>query len=171
MSSCQGNRLEQPFSQAMADALYGSAGYYTAHVRIGRNGDFYTAAASRLFAAVLANYTVNAWHSFAEPRQLQLLEYGGGQGELATSLLHQLQQRLPDVDIVYRIRDVSPRLQARQAEAVAKVSAESAQRLHEPPMRGVPTLIFGNELLDALPVERVRRTKSGWLQAYVGPFI
>jgi NADH dehydrogenase [ubiquinone] 1 alpha subcomplex assembly factor 7 len=159
---------EISFARLMLSALYGPDGYYTKHVRIGTSGaDFYTAAQSRLFAQTLARVAHRTWHSFGEPSRLQVVEFGGGQGELAAGLLFALSGLLPNVEVTYRIRDISKTLSSIQQTTVADVSEQAAQDLHLPPHMDIPTVIFGNELLDAFPFERVKRSDEGWLQAYV----
>ncbi len=150
-------------------ALYGDDGYYTRSVSIGGKGaDFYTAAQSPLFAETLANALTEQWNSWGRPTELQVVEYGGGQGELAAVLGPAL-VRLCSGEITYTLVDRSRRLQTLQASAVQDLRDEDT-RLHYhfgKPLTDVPTCIVANEVLDALPIERVRRDGGSWQQAYV----
>ncbi|WDL97464.1 SAM-dependent methyltransferase [Alicyclobacillus sp. ALC3] len=159
-------RDELSFGQFMELALYGDDGYYTRAVSIGGKGsDFYTAAQSPLFAQALANALTEQWDAWGQPTELQVVEYGGGQGELAAVLGPAL-VRLCSGTITYTLVDRSRRLQTFQANAVHDEDTRLHYHFGEP-RTDVPTCVVANEVLDALPVERVRRVGDSWQQAYV----
>ena len=160
------------FSQFMADALYGPNGYYTNFVNIGGDGaDFYTAALSPLFSSTLGRHVVDRWQHFGSPELLQVVEIGAGQGELAVGVCQWLEAVLPTaIEVHYVIVDVSSRLEQKQKQKLLGADGPSKSRIHFRwglPSEDLPTVVLANEVLDALPVERVRRTKLGWQQAYV----
>ncbi|MCL6599074.1 MAG: SAM-dependent methyltransferase [Alicyclobacillus macrosporangiidus] len=157
------------FGRYMELALYGKGGYYTESVRIGgAGGDFYTAAHIPLFAAILARAAAEAWEAFGRPAAWQVVEWGGGQGEMAEAMASALGSRLPDgVHVRYTLVDVSESLVQRQ-----RLRLEDGQRRvvfdWGQPAEELPTFAFANEVLDALPVERVRRAnRNRWEQADV----
>lgn len=166
-----------PFAAFMAEALYAPGlGYYAAGARkFGADGDFVTAPeVSPLFGACLARQVaevlagLRAAVAGAAP-PLTLVEYGAGSGALAVQVLQSLAElgELPDT---YAIVEVSAELRERQAAAVAALPPELAARVcwwqgHAPaPWRGV---LLANEVLDALPVERLRCTAAGLEQQFV----
>ncbi|GGI97009.1 SAM-dependent methyltransferase [Alicyclobacillus cellulosilyticus] len=163
-----------PFSAFMREALYGPEGYYARSVRIGADGDFVTAAASPLFAGVLARYIGKVWHRFGRPRRLQLVELGAGEGTLAEGLLRALADHLADGPevIVYVIIEASDVLRTRQEARLRPRPSPATGRpwiqVHwADPDPSLDTVLLANEVLDALPVERVRRTADGWERMWV----
>ncbi len=151
-----------PFARYMELALYAPGlGYYSAGARkFGAAGDFITAPElSPLFSRCLARQCAEVLEGLGG----SLLELGAGSGVMAADLLLALAERrcLPDE---YLILEVSADLKARQRETLAaRVPAllSRVRWLHALPesFRGV---ILGNELLDALPVERFRKTETGY---------
>ncbi|MCL6515353.1 SAM-dependent methyltransferase [Alicyclobacillus sp.] len=156
------------FGAYMAMALYGEGGYYTQSVRIaGADGDFYTASRFSLFARTMARVALRVWSDFGRPADWQVVEWGPGQGELARGIAKALDETLPPgVRVRYVLMEVSPRLADQQrmtlGDSVGRVSFHWGH-----PDPALPSFVIGNEVLDALPVERVRRTRGGWEQAVV----
>lgn len=145
------------FARYMELALYAPGlGYYAAGTqKFGSGGDFVTAPEiTPLFGRVLA-------HQFAEVLQAcggSILELGAGSGRLAADVLGEL-ARLGQLPDSYCILEVSPSLRARQRELLAPWG-DRVRWLDAMPadFRGV---VFGNELLDALPVHLLRWEAEG----------
>ncbi len=153
-----------PFSTFMRLALYAPGlGYYSAGARkFGPEGDFVTAPElTPLFARCLAAQVAEVLERCGGG---DVLEVGAGSGALAADLLAALGERgaLP---ARYRILEVSGELRERQRETLAARVPDHLGRcewLDSPapvPWRGV---LIGNEVLDALPVERFRVTREGF---------
>ena len=147
-----------PFSRFMELVLYTPQyGYYTggSH-KIGNNGDFITAPTlTPLFARTLA-------------RQLQELlpqttgniyEFGAGTGQLAADLLNNLSDGISR----YYIIEISPELAARQKDLIRTLAPQAAQKIVH--LSALPEtfdgIIIGNEVLDAMPVEIIRKDEGG----------
>ncbi len=163
-----------PFAAFMAEALYAPGfGYYAAGARkFGPAGDFITAPeVSPLFGDCLARQVAEVFGNLraAAGPPLTLVEYGAGSGALAVQVLQSLAElgELPDI---YAIVEVSAELRERQAEAVATLPPSLAARVcwwpghAAAPWRGV---LLANEVLDALPVERLRVGADGLEQCFV----
>ena len=163
-----------PFAAFMAEALYAPGlGYYAAGARkFGPAGDFITAPeVSPLFGDCLARQVAEVFGNLrvAAGPPLTLVEYGAGTGTLAVQVLQRLAElgELPDT---YAIVEVSAELRERQAEAVARLPPALASRVcwwpghAAAPWRGV---LVANEVLDALPVERLRIGGEGLEQRFV----
>ena len=150
-----------PFSRYMELALYQPQyGYYSggAH-KIGSGGDFVTAPVlTPLFARTLA-------------RQIEALlpqtggtvyEFGAGTGALAAELLNSLSGSLKR----YCIIEVSPNLAQRQREHIAAHAPEHAAKVSH--LSALPEsfdgVIIGNEVLDAMPIERIVQSADGSLK-------
>lgn len=150
------------FRDFMAFALYDEHhGYYaTREDRIGRGGDFYTSSSvSAHFGQLLAVQAVRTWEELGKPADFSVVECGAGTGHCAADLLAELENRFPDTfrATTYFISEISPALQKVQKERLArfdeKIRWESLESLAETPVEG---MLFSNELIDALPVHRVR---------------
>ncbi len=145
------------FERFMEMALYEPGlGYYSAGaIKLGAHGDFVTAPEiSPLFSRCLANQCAQVFDHVSEA---QILELGAGSGVMAADILNELaaQGRAPQR---YLILEVSADLRQRQRATVAQRAPEHLARvqwLEQLPenFRGV---VLGNEVLDALPVQRFR---------------
>lgn len=124
------------------------AAYYGRGPAIGAGGDFSTSVRFPAFRDAIVRLVEAA----GSPR---VVELGAGTGELARHVVGA-------TGIEYWTVDASPALRAKQAEAGARAVA----RVDEIP-RGAPTLVFGNEVLDALPVRRIVGGASGALEIHV----
>ncbi len=148
-----------PFARYMELALYTPGlGYYSGgSAKFGAGGDFVTAPQiSPLFGRVLAR-------QFAEVLKQTgggILELGAGNGLLAAQVLGEFDAL--GLDVPYSILEVSGDLRARQQESL-RPFAGGVRWLDNIPEHffGV---IFGNEVLDALPVHLVHWTESGPLE-------
>jgi SAM-dependent MidA family methyltransferase len=158
-----------PFARYMELALYAPGlGYYSAGARkFGRDGDFVTAPEiSPAFARCVATQCGDVLAALGGGA---IVELGAGTGSLAAGMLPALARdgRLPER---YCVLELSADLRERQRASLAALPPELAARvewLDAPPsaFRGV---VVANEVLDALPVERFRRTAGGVEQLGVG---
>jgi len=158
------------FSRFMELALYApSRGYYSGgQQKFGAAGDFITAPElGSLFARCLAQSCRQALAAVGEG---DILESGAGTGALAADLLLAL-ETLDSRPRRYLILELSAELRARQAETLKQKAPHLLGRVHwldalpDKDFRGV---VLGNELLDAMPVERFRVTATGLQQMQVG---
>ncbi len=150
-----------PFSEYMQRALYTPGlGYYSGPApKLGAEGDFVTAPErSPLFGQCLARQVAEVLDALSGGH---LLEFGAGSGRLARDLLRTLAE-LDALPERYQIMEVSGELAERQraflqAELPPELFArvEWLAHLPAPDWRGV---IVANEVLDAMPVERLRLT-------------
>ncbi|TSA13749.1 MAG: class I SAM-dependent methyltransferase [Betaproteobacteria bacterium] len=145
-----------PFARYMELALYAPGlGYYTAGARkLGREGDFVTAPEmTPLYGQTLARQAAEVLESGVD----QILEIGAGSGALAAALLAEL-ERLGRVPRNYYILEVSPDLRERERDLLALKVPQLLERViwlnRLPPL--YQGLIIANEVLDAMPVHRVR---------------
>lgn len=142
-----------PFARFMHLALYAPGlGYYSASPTLGEGGDFVTAPElTPMFGQCLATLfpLVRATIDAAD-----ILEVGAGSGKLARDVLAALQQQncLPRR---YYILEVSAALRARQEQTLASQPSlrERVQWIDTLP-KNFRGLVLGNEVLDAMPVER-----------------
>jgi SAM-dependent MidA family methyltransferase len=162
-----------PFDRFMDLALYDPAGgYYRAtEARPGRAGDFLTAPEIHpIFGWALASLLEDVWRRIGEPRPFVLREHGAGTGTLVLAILDQLERTgspLRDA-LAYDPVDVEPgRLATIATRLVDRVAADvllGADRRGQP----VTGVVLANEVLDALPVHRVRRRGERMVEIAVG---
>ena len=151
-----------PFVRFMELALYDpDGGYYrSAEARPGRGGDFLTAPELHpIFGASLATGLRDIWERLGRPDPFVIREHGAGTGALALGILDALAG--PDhapflAAIRYEPVEVDPRrIEAFETALTAAGHADRAARPGTDPFDGV---VLANEVLDALPVHRVRRS-------------
>lgn len=159
----QGGKIS--FSQFMQQALYfPKLGYYTggAH-KIGASGDFITAPTlTPLFAETLAVQL----RAILPQTAGNVYEFGAGTGVLAAGLLKALSGCLKK----YYIIELSAELAERQRDYIQQHAPEYADFVAWLPELpdAFDGVLLGNEVLDAMPVERVRRDENGaWSHAFV----
>ncbi|MEW6131630.1 MAG: class I SAM-dependent methyltransferase [Pseudomonadota bacterium] len=145
-----------PFARYMELVLYAPGlGYYSGGAeKFGAGGDFVTAPEiSPLFGRALARQFAQVLRQTGGG----ILELGAGTGLLAAQILDEL--RAQDAEIPYSILEVSGGLRARQQETL-QAFAGRVRWLDNLPEHffGV---IFGNEVLDALPVHLIHWTENG----------
>jgi len=128
----------------MSMALFhGTHGFYTQAPAIGSSaGPFDTSAKFTAFAFGVAQAINHAAETIDGP--IRVLELGGGTGQLGAGILSFL-----SVPHEYVVLETSPGLRRKQAKKGLK-TVETLKGLDP-----TPTVVFGNEVLDALPVHRV----------------
>lgn len=149
------------FARYMELALYAPGlGYYTAGAhKFGEAGDFVTAPEiSALFGRTLARQLREIMNDSSP----YVLELGAGSGKLAVDMLAEFERQdcLPHA---YFILEVSADLRARQQALLQQRLPNLASRVHW--LDALPEefsgAIVANEVLDALPVHRVRWRDGG----------
>lgn len=172
------------FRDFMQAALYDSEhGYYnTARVKIGPRGDYYTSGnVHAVFGAILARAFVDLLASLDQSSGASedgpgarapfvLVEMGAGTGQLACDVITALRDEHPAAfeRLSYVIVERSPAMRALQRRRLSAFGGRvrwSALAEMEP-IRN-PAIFFSNEIVDAMPVHRVRFTGGGIREAWV----
>ena len=147
----------------MEFALYDrQEGYYRRAdlTRWGRAGDYRTSPErTPLFAATFARYFADLHAQLGSPPRWTILEAGSGAGHFARVVLDTLDADHPQVLAAtrYLLDETSPASRAQSAERLVRFSDRiEFVTTRELPAGAIQGVIFSNELLDALPVHRVR---------------
>lgn len=151
-----------PFSRFMELALYAPGlGYYSGGAaKLGKDGDFTTAPElSALFGQTLAHVAAAIMDQSAP----HILEFGAGTGKLARDILRELAAAGVAVES-YAIVELSGELRARQQDMLREFPQVRWLDALPASFQGV---VFGNEVLDAMPVDVVTRTEAGWEPLHV----
>lgn len=152
-----------PFDRFMALALYTPGlGYYANEtVKFGAmpqsGSDFVTAPElSPWFGRTLGRQVAQALRATGTQ---DVWEFGAGTGALAQQVLTQLRAE-GLADFTYHIVDLSGTLRARQQQTLGDFAGRVVweDRLPE----HFDGVLLGNEVLDAMPVQLLARTKGGW---------
>ena len=145
-----------PFAEFMRQALYDPAHGYYAHAvgQIGKRGDFMTSVSVGPFFGKLLAFQLARWIEAMPPgwKQAQIVEAGAHDGRLARDILHALQKHDTGLQIEYWIVEPSAarrEVQQRSLEPFPNVRWFGDLSEIRSRVQGV---IFGNELLDAMPV-------------------
>ena len=161
---------EMTFAQFMQKALYTpNLGYYSNSLpKIGAQGDFITAPEiSPIFSRCLARQAQQVLRTLDTPN---IIEFGAGRGTMAKDMLLELHRLAQPLERYYII-ELSADLQQRQKETLqAALPAELFKKvvwLNQLPSTPIPAVIFANEVLDAMPFERLRIEPHHAMRGYV----
>ena len=147
-----------PFTQFMEKVLYTpDVGYYNSGKPIfGKRGDFITAPEmTPLFSRCVARQVIQVLSMMEQ--QADIVEFGAGAGTMASDILKELenQNSLPKH---YYIVEISSTLKERQAQSIRQHIPHLIE--HIVWVSDMPDnfsgVVLGNEVLDAMPVHRVR---------------
>ena len=150
------------FARYMELALYAPGlGYYSGgSAKLGEDGDFTTAPElTPLFGGALAQVAAAIIAQSAP----QILEFGAGTGKLAHDILSALKNAGVPV-ARYCIVELSGELRARQQQTLRDFPQVEWLDAFPEAFDGV---VFGNEVLDAMPVHLVTRGPDGWQEVKV----
>lgn len=132
-------------------------GYYARGAeRLGREGDFFTAAdVGPAFGRCLARQLVAMDERLGKPARFRYVEHGAGRGSLAKDVLDALAADAPELaarlDAALIDRSAGMRRTAKLNVPMASVEADATR------VTGGSGCVVAVELLDALPVHRLRR--------------
>jgi len=163
------------FAHYMELALYAPGmGYYERQKEIGRYGDFFTSVSvGPLFGELLA-FQFAEWLGGEKCLdRVQLIEAGAHQGALAADILGWLERRRPHLysRVEYIVVEPSTNHRAWQEDKLRAWGAKIKWVTDMGEIGASPAkrIVFGNELLDAMPVHRLvwDRGESAWKECYV----
>jgi len=162
-------------------ALYDKElGYYnTERLKIGPRGDFYTSSnVHKAFGAVLSRAFIGLWEDLYKRSDedsnaqmaFTLVELGAGTGQLAFDILTSLSEIKPEAfrKLKYLIVETSSVMIRLQREKLSGFEDYVEWRtLEELELEPVAGIVFSNELIDAMPVHRVRLDQGRLQECYV----
>ncbi len=161
------------FEQYMQLALYAPGlGYYSAGMqKFGKDGDFITAPEiSPLFAQVIAIQCQQILSAIkTESGNGDILEFGAGSGKMAADIILELEKRqnLPEF---YYILELSADLQQRQQDYLKQQAPHLFDKfrwLNELPAGNFTGVIVANEVIDAMPVKRIKIQQKKCYESFV----
>lgn len=162
------------FADFMGLALYHPEfGYYaTGTGQVGRSGDFFTSVSvGEVFGDLLARRFLGWWRDSGEPAAWRIIECGAHAGTLARDVLASLRVLSPVAfgRLEYATVEPLPVLRAAQRDTLAEFGAQVRVLAEGGPLaaRPLPGIVFGNEVIDALPCQVVEWRDGGWCRCRV----
>jgi len=152
-------------------ALYHpEAGYYRGGVKTGRGGDFLTSASvGACFGELLAIQAESVWVLCGRPPRFAIIEQGAHDGRLAADVLRAIEEtggafagamRYRACEAAFPMETLAANLSPWEAAVEIERDLGAA-----PP--AADAFYFCNELLDALPVHRIRFRDGAWKELRV----
>lgn len=146
-------------------------GYYTrGNVRVGKQGDFFTSVSvGPLFGDLMASWMAGVYREIGAPPAWRVVEFGGNDGKLAADVMDGIRRRSPAAfdALEYVISEPLPSMRQEQEKRLGRypvrVVADTGSLVELP----MPGLVFGNEVLDALPFELVEWRDGSWVERCV----
>ena len=157
-----------PLGEFMSIAMtHPEYGYYTNSYPIGVDGDFITAPEiSQMFGEMIGAWIIDVWIQMGSP-ELNLIECGAGHGTLMTDIMR-VGEKVPKFsDLVHiYIIEMQGNMRAKQKSKLRSYKVSWYEAINEI-KADKPSIIIGNEFLDALPIEQLKRGSNGWQQRFV----
>lgn len=152
-----------PFADFMETALYDDRGGFYARPPVGEDAHFVTSPhVSPVFGRLLARQLEELWTELGRPRSLRLVEAGAGDGTLAAQILDAVPPALAGA-----VEYLAVERSAGARRALASRGLTVVSNLDDVGRTPCGCLL-ANELLDNLPIHRVRRTSAGLVEIRVG---
>ncbi|HKO04142.1 MAG TPA: SAM-dependent methyltransferase [Candidatus Acidoferrales bacterium] len=160
------------FSDFMEACLYHPEHGYYSRPEPRRFADYYTSPdVHPVFGRLLARQLAEMWERLGRPAEFLAVEGGAGGGRLAAQILDFAEHALPEFFGALRYVAVEACAARRQAQGQAigrHLNSGRATSRASLPERIPAGCVFSNELLDALPVDRVVGGPDGLKEIQVG---
>ena len=143
--------LDKFITKALYDKKYG---YYMKRNPFGLNGDFITAPLiSNLFGEMIALWCVAFWEKNGKPNKINFLELGPGDGSLCKTII-KTSRNFPNFynSINFYLYEISSHLKQIQKTNIASKKVKWIKNLSD--INSGPTIFFGNEFFDSLPIKQ-----------------
>jgi SAM-dependent MidA family methyltransferase len=159
------------FAEFMRQALYHDVhGYYRgAAERIGPGGDFVTSPETHpAFGAMIARWLQARWRELGEPAPFVVVEAGGGTGAAADQIFTAA-EAWPEMAaaLEYTLLEPSASAAARQRNRLAVYGDRVRWASRWAMLPQDVAVLWANEVIDALPVHRVRRERDRLVELWV----
>ena len=142
-------------------------GYYMKKNPFGKQGDFITAPnVSRLFSEMIAIWIISFWKNLGSPKQFNLIELGGGNGEMMKILIESF-QNFPSFQKSCNliIHEKSPTLIRIQKKKLSKSKIIWISKINK--LKKNPSIFVANEFFDAMPIKQFKKYKNIWYEKFV----
>ena len=142
-------------------------GYYMKKNPFGKEGDFITAPnISRLFSEMIAIWVISFWQSLGSPKKFNLIELGGGNGEMMKILIESFQNFpifLNSCNLI--IHEKSPSLIKIQKKKLNKSKVIWVSKIDI--IKSDPCIFIANEFFDAIAIKQFKKKENQWFEKFV----
>ncbi len=142
-------------------------GYYMTKDPFGVNGDFTTSPnISRLFSEMMAIWTISFWKSLGSPKKFNLIELGGGNGEMMRIMIESFKKFpyfLKCCNII--IYEKSPALIEKQKLNINFKNITWKKNFLK--INKLPSIFLANEFFDAIPIKQFFKNSNNWYEKLV----
>ena len=162
------NNFEISLDKFINFALYDKKkGYYMQKSPFGRKGDFITAPnISRMFSEMIAIWILGFWENLGNPKKINLVELGAGNGEMMKILLETFKKFPIFFDSCnILIHEKSLKLKKIQKDKLDKDKIIWITDLKE--IKKFPTIFIANEFFDAMAIKQFIKKRDIWFEKYV----
>lgn len=145
-------------------------GYYSTRDPFGAKGDFTTAPEiSQLFGELVGLCLLLAWQARGRPQTVRLVEIGPGRGTLMADVQRVIQALAPDLAAVAsaHLVETSEHLRSLQQKTLESAPIDCHWHTDLDSVSDGFTLLYSNELFDALPIRQFVKTDRGWRERTV----
>lgn len=157
-----------PLDKFIEWALYDkNSGYYIKKNPFGKEGDFITAPnITRLFSEIISIWTITFWESIGSPKKFNLIELGGGNGEMMRVITETL-KNFPECYNAcnFMIHEKSNFLINQQKKNLDDEKISWIKDIKN--INSYPTLYLANEFFDAIPIKQFFKKNEGWVERFV----
>ena len=149
----------------LKEVLYNKQkGYYENKVPFGPKGDYITSPAiSVLFSEMLAIFIIIFWKKIGRPKNLNIIDMGGGNGEMVFQIYKSL-ENFPAIlkNFKFYIYENSKLLKKIQKKKLNKLKIKWIDNFNN--IIGKNNLFIANEFFDCLPIKQFKRKKNTWFE-------
>ena len=142
-------------------------GYYMKKNPFGKKGDFITSPnVSRLFSEMIAIWVISFWQSIGFPKKFNLIELGGGNGEMMKIIIESL-KNFPSFSKAcnFIIFEKSPSLIKIQKKKL--IDAEISWITQIKKINKNPSIFIANEFFDSIPIKQFVKREKLWFEKFV----
>ena len=142
-------------------------GYYMKKNPFGEKGDFITSPdISRLFSEMIAIWVISFWQSIGFPKKFNLIELGGGNGEMMKIIIESL-KNFPNFSKAcnFIIFEKSPSLIKIQKKKL--IDAEISWISQFKKINKNPSIFIANEFFDSIPIKQFVKREKLWFEKFV----
>tara|TARA_Y100000590_G_scaffold205981_1_gene233516 strand:- start:529 stop:1572 length:1044 start_codon:yes stop_codon:yes gene_type:complete len=157
-----------PIDKFIDNALYNPKnGYYMKKIPFGKNGDFITAPnISKIFSEMIFLWLISYWKKFHTNKKINVVELGAGNGEMMSQIIASAEKFKNFYNKCnFSIYEKSKKLIKLQKERLKKNKVTWLKNLDK--LKNKPTIFFGNEFLDALPIKQFINYNNVWYERYI----
>ena len=142
-------------------------GYYMKKNPFGKKGDFITSPnVSRLFSEMIAIWVISFWQSIGFPKKFNLIELGGGNGEMMKIIIESL-KNFPNFSKAcnFIIFEKSPSLIKIQKRKLIDTEISWISQIKK--INNNPSIFIANEFFDSVPIKQFVKREKLWFEKFV----